>query len=444
MSQRLAEAGSQFLASRTSRRGFLRRAAMVGTALVAAPAAYVLRPGSAYSALVNTPGSCPSGSKCASGGWTEFCCTMTGVNTCPPGTMIGGWWRAEYPGSGPDHCDGASRFYMDCHSSDCGGCGCGGSGTCGPECVDCGCECANDSCSNWKACCTRFRYGQCNQQQACVGPISCRVVTCVAPWEWDSTCTTTDAVSQSTWYQDAACLHPTTFYPARPAVVTGTTWKLRSSLSAGAPSSTYDYGQGGDVPLMADWAASGVATSAAVRGVRHGPAGETALVWHVRHVEGAGVPDLVFEFGQAGDIPVVGDWDGDGVATPGVVRGNRWLLRNSNSTGPADLDFTFGEPGDVPVVGRWTDSGLAMPGMVDGTTWSIKTTAGGGAPDNTFDFGPGGIPVTGDWEGIGVDRPGWFQDGTWHLRHNLTSGPADTTFQFGAPGDAPLVWGRVS
>ena len=59
MSKRLAEAGSQFLASRTSRRGFLRRAALAGTALVAAPATYVLRPGDAYSAVVNTPSSCP-------------------------------------------------------------------------------------------------------------------------------------------------------------------------------------------------------------------------------------------------------------------------------------------------------------------------------------------------------------------------------------------------
>src|SRR5690554_5793974 len=242
VSKRLVEASSRLLESRTSRRGFLRRAAMVGTALVAAPATYVLRPGDAYSAVVNTPSTCPSGSRCRDGGWTEFCCTMTGVNTCPPGAVVGGWWRAEYPGSGTNHCNGDSRYYMDCHSADCGGCGCGGSGTCANECVDCNCTCANGDCGKWKTCCTRFRYGQCNQDIACLGPIVCRVVTCVPPWEWDSSCTKTDAVSQSTWYHDASCLHPSRTVPARPGVVTGTTWKLRNSLSGGSPQSTYEYG----------------------------------------------------------------------------------------------------------------------------------------------------------------------------------------------------------
>lgn len=357
--------------------------------------------------------------------------------------MIAGWWRAEYPGSGTDHCDGGSRYYMDCNSSDCHGCSCGGSGTCGNDCVDCDCTCANDDCDHWKTCCTRFRYGQCNQDVACLGPIVCRVVTCVAPWEWDSTCTTSDAVSQSTWYHDAACLHPSPVYSARPAVVTGTTWKLRDTLTAGTPQSVYDYGQAGDVHLMADWSGSGVRTPAVVRGTRRGPAGDTALTWYVRQVEGAGPPDLVFDFGQAGDIPVVGDWDGDGVATPGVVRGNRWLLRNSNSDGPPDIELSFGEPGDVPVVGRWTDDGHARPGVVRGTTWIVRTTDGGATA--TFEFGPGGVPVVGDWQAIGVDRPGWFADGgTWLMRHSLTSGGADASFQYGGNGDVPLVWGRVS
>ncbi len=444
MSRRLVDAGSRLMESRTSRRGFLRRAAMVGTALVAAPATYVLRPGSAYSAVIQSPSSCASGSRCRDGGWTEFCCTMSGVNTCPPGSLIAGWWRASYPGSGPDHCNGADRFYLDCNSSSCGSCGCGGSGTCGPECVSCSCSCANGNCSNWKTCCTRFRYGQCNQDIACVGPIVCRVVTCVAPWEWDSSCTRTNAVSQSTWYHDASCLHPNREYPARPAVVSGATWSLRNALTTGVAAASYDYGQVGDVPLMADWSGSGVATSAMVRGTRRGAAGDTALVWHVRQVEGTGRPDLVFRFGQAGDIPVVGDWNGDGVATPGVVRENRWLLRNSNSTGAPDLEFVFGQPGDTPVVGRWTDAGVSLPGMVRGTTWMIKTTLGGGSPDNTFEFGPGGFPVAGDWSGSGVERPGWFQDGTWHLRNALTSGAATTTFQFGSGGDRPVVWGKLT
>ena len=31
------------------------------------------------------------------------------------------------------------------------------------------------------------------RHMSCIGPITCRVVTCVPPWEWDSSCTTTVA-----------------------------------------------------------------------------------------------------------------------------------------------------------------------------------------------------------------------------------------------------------
>jgi hypothetical protein len=42
-----------------------------------------------------------------------------------------------------------------------------------------------------------------------------------------------------------------------------------------------------------------------------------------------------YRWGRAGDLPVVGDWDGDGTQTVGVVRpsrtgGNQFLLRNSD------------------------------------------------------------------------------------------------------------------
>lgn len=117
------------------------------------------------------------------------------------------------------------------------------------------------------------------------------------------------------------------------------------------------------------------------------------------------------------------------------------MLRNSNSSGPPDIEFEFGRPGDIPVVGRWTDDGRARAGVVRGTTWILRTTDGGATVD--FEFGPGGIPVVGDWAGNGLDRPGWFRDGTWYLRNSLSSGSADTTFQFGAAGDIPVVWGKL-
>lgn len=59
------------------------------------------------------------------------------------------------------------------------------------------------------------------------------------------------------------------------------------------------------------------------------------------------------QFGAPGDLPIVGDWNGDGIDTVGVVRQGQWFLRNSNSSGFADLQFFYGTPTDLPITGDW-------------------------------------------------------------------------------------------
>ncbi len=436
MSTRLVDAAATFLEQHTTRRGFLRRAAIVGSALATAPVTYALRPGTAYSRIVVGCSDCPPGSLCCSG-FTAFCCEIHGANTCPPGTVVAGWWRAE--GSG--FCGGASRYYMDCNALDCGGCGCGSSGTCAHTCVDCSCGCANDDCNLRKACCTRFRYGQCNQQYACLGPIECRVVSCLPPWEFDSTCTTADARNDATAFHDAPCLHPSVVRRAKPAVVTGNVFTVADELSADASTDVFSYGLAGDLPLMADWSGSGLETIAVVRGSRHGVLPAGPLTWLVRQIAGGGTPDIVFEFGRHGDVPLAGDWNGDGVDTPGVYRNGTWLLRSS-LTGGSVTEVEFGETGDVPVVGDWNGDGVDTPGVVRGSRWILLNTFEATGPTVEFDFGAAAAaPVVGDWDAQGRDLPGRFDNGTWDLRTSLAAGPPDISFEFGGPGDIPVVWG---
>jgi len=58
-------------------------------------------------------------------------------------------------------------------------------------------------------------------------------------------------------------------------------------------------------------------------------------------------------FGQAGDIPVVGDWTGTGTAKIGVFRDGNWALdlnENRQWDGCAvDGCFGFGRAGDTPL-----------------------------------------------------------------------------------------------
>ncbi|MDQ6617159.1 MAG: hypothetical protein M3083_21045 [Actinomycetota bacterium] len=162
----------------STRRSFLARSAMVGSALAVAPARFLLRPGSAYAAITDV---CGPDANCLSGGFSVFCCTINGgVNQCPPGSIPGGWWRA---GTGSNWCCGADRYIIDCQASCPIGCGCGSNHLC-PDCQACSSGCYNGpSCDQRNVCRIRFRYGQCNQQIGCTGNVLCRMVSCTPPWQ---------------------------------------------------------------------------------------------------------------------------------------------------------------------------------------------------------------------------------------------------------------------
>ncbi len=204
MSRRLADAASRFLDRRSARRGFLTSTAVVGSAMAVAPVSYVLRPGTAYAQVCRCNGSdCGCGQLCCDG-YTEFCCTLYGTNGCPPGSLYGGWWRV----SGSSYCGGSNRYYLDCHNP-CNGCGCGASGVCSGSCNGTACGCGLGSCANRKAGCTHFRYGQCNQQERCLGPIICRVVTCTPPWVLEPNCSRSVRTDPATAWHHRPCLEQT-------------------------------------------------------------------------------------------------------------------------------------------------------------------------------------------------------------------------------------------
>jgi hypothetical protein len=201
VTQRLAERAARALAPRLGRRSFLTKSAIVGSALAAAPAKYILEPGTAYAAVCSCAGSrCDCGAACCDG-YTELCCAITGQNRCPTGTLTGGWWKVD----GSSFCGGGARYYVDCNAQ-CGSCTCGGSGICPGSCSGTGCGCARGSCANRRAGCNGFRYGQCHQDVRCIGPIVCRVVSCVPPWQTDGSCGTTVRVDNATRNHHRPCL----------------------------------------------------------------------------------------------------------------------------------------------------------------------------------------------------------------------------------------------
>jgi hypothetical protein len=158
----------------------------------------------------------------------------------------------------------------------------------------------------------------------------------------------------------------------------------------------YHYGRPGDVPICGDWDGNGTDGIGVLRGA----------TWFLRNAASGGSANLQFNYGVSTDFQVAGDWNGDGRDTPGVVRGNTWLLRNSNGPGPANLQFGYGTSTDFPLVGDYNGDGRDTPGVVRGNTWLLRNSNSGGPANIQFGYGTStDLPISTDIIDQGRDTP---------------------------------------
>ncbi len=154
-----------------------------------------------------------------------------------------------------------------------------------------------------------------------------------------------------------------------------------------------------------------------------------------------------FYFGKPGDVAFSGDWNGDGVDTPGLYRRSDGYvyLRNSNTEGTADVAFFFGNPGDLPIAGDFDGDGVDTVSVYRPSEQRFyvvnalgSESEGLGAADYSFMFGnPGDVPFSGDFDGNGIDTIGLHRNSTGRVmyRNENSTGVADADFIFGDPGD---------
>jgi hypothetical protein len=117
--------------------------------------------------------------------------------------------------------------------------------------------------------------------------------------------------------------------------------------------------------------------------------------------------------GNRSDIPVAGDWDGDGKWEVGVRKASSNLFRLRRADGTV-YGVTLGEAGDIPITGDWNGDGRTDLGVYDLTqaAFSLRLEDTDGLVWlASVKYGTAGdLPVTGDWDGngktdLGVWRP---------------------------------------
>ena len=201
-------------------------------------------------------------------------------------------------------------------------------------------------------------------------------------------------------------------------------------LSTSSPVFTsYRWGRTGDLPVVGDWDGDGTQTVGVVRP-------NQALDSNHFLLRNSDFSVIDFWYGRYGDRVVVGDWNGDGTWTPGVVRAGTWALRNANSGGPADVTLSFGRSGDRYLAGDWDGDGDFTPGVHRAGTFWLRNSAGGGPSEVHVRFGrTDDLGFAGDWNGNGTWTPGVLRAGTrWYLKDSFTGSAAGIGLAKQTPG----------
>jgi GH25 family lysozyme M1 (1,4-beta-N-acetylmuramidase) len=145
----------------------------------------------------------------------------------------------------------------------------------------------------------------------------------------------------------------------------------------------------------------------------------------------------MFPWGLPGDVPLVGDYNGDGRDDFVIWRpttGTWWVAYSSGG----GTKIQWGLPGDVPLTGNVGGDGrddFVVWRPSTGTWWA--TYSGGGS--RVLQWGlPRDVPLTDDYNNDGRDdfviwRP---TTGTWWVAY---SSGGSTKIQWGLPGDVPLA-----
>ncbi len=221
----------------------------------------------------------------------------------------------------------------------------------------------------------------------------------------------------------------------------------------------FSFGANTDTPVPGNWFGNGRSYPAVTRATSGG-----ALEWIVsQNVNANDTTPIRFTFGASTDIPVVGDWWGDGRAYPGLARRNHttgamdWILGHNalaNDSNPAR--FSFGGVHDTPVVGNWFGTGdrtgVVRADGAGGFQWiaNHNLTANDSNPLRwTFGSSAYDTPIPGDWWGTGDTYPGAVRpDGAtsslgWLQGQNVNAN--DTSphrFAFGGNTDELVVAGQ--
>ncbi len=193
------------------------------------------------------------------------------------------------------------------------------------------------------------------------------------------------------------------------------------------------YGNPTDIPVIGDFNNDGVEDRAVFRN------GQWIFDYGMK-----GIVDTRNTYGMTGDLPLVGDFNNDGVMDRAVFRANasyNWIF-DHGMNGTVDNRSHYGGSGDLPLVGDFNNDGVMDRAVFRASAfdnWIFDYGMTGTVTTRNRYGMAGDIPIVGDFQGDGVMDRAVFRNGQWIIDYGM-DGTVDRRVNYGTVGDLPLMW----